>query len=89
MNKRLTIFASAHLIIASSFIYSQTPNNSTIKKRIITTSLYEYLAINHLNTININIGTEIYVKSKMTLYTNIGLIKSLGETKDETGSLVS
>ena len=62
-------------------IYSQTSDTLKAKRVIITTSLTDYLPTIKLNTGNFNIGSEIYLKDRKSIYANFGLIKSYGQPR--------
>lgn len=64
----------------SVLTYSQTIDSSRAKRIIVTTSVLEYFPTIKLNTGNFNIGTEIYLKNRKSLYANFGLIKSYGQS---------
>ena len=78
MTRHLTTLAVLILTALPVSTYSQTPDSVYVKHVVITTSLIDYLPTINLNTGNFNIGTEIYLKQRNFLYTNIGVIKSYG-----------
>ena len=79
--KKATILTS--LIMALTPLLGRSQNNDTLKckRLIITVSVFEYFPGIKLNTGNINVGTEVYLKNRMSLWGNIGLIASYGPSK--------
>jgi len=79
MTIRYTTLTTFFLIAFSVLTYSQSADSLKAKRIIITTSVLEYLPTIKLNTGNFNIGTEIYLKNRKSVYANFGLIKSYGQ----------
>jgi len=63
------------LITISVFTYSQSNDSIKAKRVIITTSLYDYINPFILNSYIVNIGSEVYLKNKKSVFFNIGLIR--------------
>ncbi|MEO0075894.1 MAG: hypothetical protein ABIK31_07345 [candidate division WOR-3 bacterium] len=80
MTRRLKILTIIIVTAFSSWTYSQSTDSLKAKQIIITTSLTDYLPTIQLNTGNFNIGTEIYLKNKKSIFANIGVIKSYGQS---------
>lgn len=68
------------LILLSIQIMSGFSNNDSInnKRFRISTSVFEFIPSLNLNTINYNLGTEMYLKNNFSFYLNLGVIKSQG-----------
>ena len=81
MIRQLSILPTIFLMTISFSIYSQTSDTLKAKRVIITTSLTDYLPTIKLNTGNFNIGSEIYLKDRKSIYANFGLIKSYGQPR--------
>lgn len=79
--KQLKVLVTIILTLFSSYIYSQPGDSLKTDRVIITTSLTDYLPTFKLNTGNFNLGSEIYLKNRNSLYANIGLIKSYGHSR--------
>ncbi len=69
-----TIIIASFLMVFSALSFSQ--NSDTIKTCpiIISTSLFDYLPTYNLPTSNLNLGTEIYLCNRNSIYFNCGLI---------------
>lgn len=79
MTKQLATLSTIILMMFSSMIYSQKIDTLKAKRVIISTSVLDYLP-SLLNTGNFNIGTEIFLKNRKSLYANLGLIKPYGQS---------
>ncbi|MBI4647293.1 MAG: hypothetical protein HY738_12070 [Bacteroidia bacterium] len=80
MIRRHPILTTIFLTIFSLSAYSHVTDTLKAKQIIISTSMLGYLPTITLNTVNFNIGTEIYLKNRKSLYANYGLIKSYGQS---------
>jgi hypothetical protein len=80
MKKQFLILAllTVILVTQSTFVYSNSIDSLKTKRLTITTSLYDYILPLTLNSCNINIGSEIYLKNRESFFFNIGVIKSFG-----------
>jgi hypothetical protein len=85
MTKQLAIFTAIILTAISSLTYAQSADSVKASRLIITTSLTDYMPTISLYTGTFNIGTEIYLKKRTSIYTNIGIIKSYGESGETFG----
>lgn len=65
------------LLSLSTFTYSQQMDSLKSKRIVITTSAFEYLP-SKLNSGNFNLGTEVYLKNRKSLFMNVGIIKPYG-----------
>lgn len=61
--------------------YAQDSNSIAFKRVTITTTVTDYLPTLQLNTANINIGTEIYLRNRKSLFFNVGFVKSYGPSR--------
>lgn len=80
MTIRLTTLTAFFLTAFSAQAHAQTADSLKAKRIIITTSVFEYFPTIKLNTGTFNIGTEIYLKNRKSVYANFGLIKSYGQS---------
>jgi hypothetical protein len=80
MTKTMTILTTLFIIGCSSLLYAQNADSLTFKRLTITTTLTDYIPTLRLNTANINIGAEIYLKNSKSIAFNFGLVKSYGPT---------
>lgn len=79
MKMQLPILTTFMLAAFSVKAYAQPADSLKAKRIIITTSVFDYLPTIKLNTGTFNIGTEIYLKNRKSVYANFGLIKSYGQ----------
>jgi hypothetical protein len=77
MKRSIQIVSLIFLTAFSNIIYSQTTDTCRAKRLVISTSIFELLP-NSLNSINFNLGTEIYIQNNKSLFANVGVIKSNG-----------
>jgi hypothetical protein len=77
-----------YLISDCAFTQSQTSDTLGFKRFIFTTSIFEYIP-SQLNTGNFNIGSEIYLKKRKSLYINLGFVKSYGPERPSGGGISS
>jgi len=68
------------LILDCDFAQSQSSDTLGFKRFIFTTSAIEFIPM-QMNTGNFNIGSEIYLKKRKSVYINVGLVKSYGPVK--------
>lgn len=80
MTIRLALLTLFILTAFSAQAYAQPADSLKAKRIIITTSVLEYLPTFKLNTGTFNIGTEIYLKNRKSVYASFGLIKSYGQS---------
>lgn len=66
------------LLLLSLRGYSQTNDSLQASRLTITTSLYSYLPSMGLNVIKYNVGSEIYLQKRMSVYVNFAFLKSYG-----------
>ncbi|MGD0711359.1 MAG: hypothetical protein ABR968_09275 [Bacteroidales bacterium] len=79
--KRLIKYPTTIILGMYSVItFSQVHDTLSFKRLNITTTLTDYFPLNNLNTINVNIGSEIYLTKNKSLAANIGVIRSLGQS---------
>lgn len=69
-------FLNAFSVVACA----QTTDSLPAKRITITTSVIDYFPSVNLNTGNFNLGTEIYIKNRNSVYANFGIIKSYGSS---------
>ena len=69
----MTIFS-----FLSTLSYSQEKDSTALKRLTFTTIVTDYIPTLQLNTANINIGTEVYLKNRKSLAFNFGVVKSYG-----------
>ncbi|MBA3663029.1 MAG: DUF3575 domain-containing protein [Bacteroidetes bacterium] len=70
------IFTTIFVAGLSFITLSQSPDSLRPKRIIVTTSVFEYIPTIKLNTGNFNIGTDIYLSRRKSIYFNCGYIKS-------------
>lgn len=75
MRRYIIILISVFLIVISTKAYSQDEDTACSKKIVITTTISDYIPTSQYNTANINIGTEVYLKHRKSLWFNLGLVK--------------
>jgi hypothetical protein len=80
MARKLATLTTLFLTAFSVLTYSQTTDSLKVKQITITTSVLDYFPTIKLNTGNFNIGSEIYLNNRNSLYANFGLIKSYGQS---------
>jgi hypothetical protein len=85
MKNILTILL-LYFLTFSTFAYSQNPDSLKSKSFNITYSICDYFSLITANAYNINLGSEIYLKNKNSIFFNLGLIKS---TMHSGGGLLS
>lgn len=81
MKQKLSSITTIIFTVFSVLMYSQTADSLKAKRVCITTSVFDYLPTINLNTGNFNIGSEIYLKNRKSVYVNLGVIKSYGPTR--------
>jgi len=70
-----------YLLLLPAFLFcklAEAQDSLQAKKITLSTSLIEYFPNPKLNTINFNLGAEIYVGNNTSIATNIGYLKSYG-----------
>ncbi|MBN4066034.1 hypothetical protein JYT51_01720 [Candidatus Amoebophilus asiaticus] len=81
MTKTTTILTPILLTTFSNLTYSQDNYALAFNRVTIATTVTDFLPTLQLNTANINIGTEIYLKNRKSLVFNLGLVKSYGPSR--------
>jgi hypothetical protein len=71
--KRYSLF---FFLLLSLQGFSQTNDSLLASRLTITTSLFSYLPSPDLNVIKYNIGSEIFLKKRISFYVNVALLKS-------------
>lgn len=61
-----------------NIVFSQSGDSIAFNRLSFTTNIIDYFPSIQLNTSNINVGAELYLKNKNSLSVNLGYIKSYG-----------
>lgn len=75
MRKLIIILITLFFTTISINIYSQNNDTSRFKKVVITTTLSDYIPGLFYQTINFNLGAEIYIKNRKSIWFNLGALK--------------
>lgn len=65
------------LAVLSKQAFSQGNDTLKVKRVVVTTSAFDYLG-NNQNNGNLNIGAEVYLKKRTSVYANVGAFKQYG-----------
>src|SRR5687767_6879063 len=78
---RRTLLIIVFVLSFTSLIPAQTIEQINPRPLIISTSVLEYFPTIQLGTGNINLGAELYLKNKKSIYGNLGFITTFEESK--------
>jgi hypothetical protein len=67
------------LVGSYSLSYAQQADTLLLKKIVINTSALEYIP-DRLNAGNFNLGAEMFVANNKTIYANVGILQSYGQS---------
>lgn len=83
----LRLFLFMNLLLLSSALPQKATaqDSSSLKKVILSTALLEYWPNPKLNTVNCNLGAELYLKNSLSLYLNAGVLLSAGSPNSYFG----
>lgn len=79
MKKRSTCLTIMLLVGSYSLSYAQQADTLLLKKIVINTSDLEYIP-DRLNAGNFNLGAEMFVANNKTIYANLGILQSYGQS---------
>lgn len=79
MKRKIIALAILCLLAISELASAQVIDSIKAKRIIISTSALEYIPF-RFNSGNFNVGTELYLKNRYSIYANIGAIRSYGES---------
>lgn len=80
LNSRITLVLLLTLVVSfhAAQVFSQENDTVSFKKVIVTTSVTSYIPFIELNTGMFNLGTEVYLANRNSMYANLGFIQSYG-----------
>lgn len=83
MKPQFLIYTLILTACISGRVYSKNGDSLKVKRLVITTSILEYIPAYreffprlNLNAGNLNLGAEIHLKERKSLYVNLGVVKS-------------